>query len=366
MTHPTRCYYRETVTRRIEIDNFLVFKNYFEIDFCPGINVITGGNGTGKTTLLKLLYAVRSSFDNAEYWLQCDGTGNEVEIGEEPSPGSFDFVNINEYFSGDKKAESKVWLTDASCKTNGYDDSIIAHVNGDMVRIYFDVSGLDLTEDEEEYHNAVFIPEKDILSHARGLLALNHVRKISFDRTYMDIISCAEMGETKALSSMSRRILDKLSGITGGEVLYENGEFYMQKSNNLKIPFSFEASGYRKLGLLWKLIRNGLLERGSALFWDEPENSLNPDLMSDLVDVLLELQRGGVQIFISTHSDILARYFDANKMMNDNIKFFSLFEENGQIKADTVERFDLLEPNSLTQARISLYEKEVTKGVGNG
>ena len=41
---------------RIEIKDFLVFKDVFDMDFCSGVNVIIGGNATGKTTLLKCLY----------------------------------------------------------------------------------------------------------------------------------------------------------------------------------------------------------------------------------------------------------------------------------------------------------------------
>ncbi|MDR1135793.1 MAG: ATP-binding protein [Clostridiales Family XIII bacterium] len=41
---------------RVEIKDFLVFKGEFTMDFCPGVNVFIGSNGTGKTTLLKTLY----------------------------------------------------------------------------------------------------------------------------------------------------------------------------------------------------------------------------------------------------------------------------------------------------------------------
>jgi ABC-type multidrug transport system ATPase subunit len=33
-----------------------VFKGEFAADFCTGVNVFIGGNGTGKTTLLKEMY----------------------------------------------------------------------------------------------------------------------------------------------------------------------------------------------------------------------------------------------------------------------------------------------------------------------
>ena len=44
------------VIDRVEINDFLVFKGNFAVDFCPDINVLIGRNGTGKTTLMKVLY----------------------------------------------------------------------------------------------------------------------------------------------------------------------------------------------------------------------------------------------------------------------------------------------------------------------
>ena len=41
---------------RIHLENFTSFAN-LEQEFSPGINVIIGANGTGKTHLLKTLYA---------------------------------------------------------------------------------------------------------------------------------------------------------------------------------------------------------------------------------------------------------------------------------------------------------------------
>ena len=48
---------------RVEISDFLVFKGKFVTSFCPGVNVLIGENGTGKTTLLKLLYAATDALE---------------------------------------------------------------------------------------------------------------------------------------------------------------------------------------------------------------------------------------------------------------------------------------------------------------
>lgn len=62
-----------------------------------------------------------------------------------------------------------------------------------------------------------------------------------------------------------------------------------------------------------------IMKKGSVLFWDEPEANVNPLYISIIVDLLLELQRKGVQIFISTHDYMLASYFEVKKTAAINI-----------------------------------------------
>ena len=44
------------ILKSIKLENFTVFENII-CDFSPGINIFIGENGTGKTHLLKILYA---------------------------------------------------------------------------------------------------------------------------------------------------------------------------------------------------------------------------------------------------------------------------------------------------------------------
>jgi len=54
-------------------------------------------------------------------------------------------------------------------------------------------------------------------------------------------------------------------------VFVEEDRFYLKPENQAKIEFNLVAEGIRKIALLWQLIKNGTLEKGSVLFWDEPE-----------------------------------------------------------------------------------------------
>ena len=88
----------------------------------------------------------------------------------------------------------------------------------------------------------------------------------------------ASLPETREISGIMQGILEKISNAIDGTVILEDDSFYVLKRDGKKIDFSLEAEGLRKIGLLWKLIRNGLLEEGCSLLWDEPEANLNPEL----------------------------------------------------------------------------------------
>jgi predicted ATPase len=63
-----------------------------------------------------------------------------------------------------------------------------------------------------------------------------------------------------------------------------------------------------------------------------------------MVDILLELSRNGVQIFLATHSEILASYFNVLLKDDNKVMFYSLCKDGEQIKADKNELFDFLTP----------------------
>ena len=134
----------------------------------------------------------------------------------------------------------------------------------------------------------------------------------------------------------------------------------------ITLPFFIEASGFKKFGLLAILIQNEQIASGTVLFWGEQENGLNPALIPQMVDILFSLQREGVQIFIATHSEVLARYFNVNSNKTDRVQFYSLHVNGGGIiAADVNKQFDHLIPNNLTAEPVRLYEKEIDKAFTN-
>ena len=349
---------------QVEIKDFLVFKGEFSADFCSGINVLIGGNGTGKTTLIKAMYMVCDLAKNRNKFnpIENDKKNNEVNNLENEFHEEMHVNAIDQHFQ---------YIASTKGMINGYADE-----NGSIIdknepinltfRYGSDISTKITIYGVNDCKSFIFIPTNDMLSHSKGFLALDKERELPFDKTYIDILSKAELPVTRVITPNTERVINKIKKIIGGEVLYENDMFYVVNTNKIKTPFSLEASGFRKFGLLWKLLRNGLLEEGSILFWDEPENSLNPELIPVLVDILLTLSRYGVQIFLATHNYYLARYFDVKKSNDVSVMFHNLSKKhNGQIICKTTPKYIKIPDNLFEKASADLFDAVVEYAMGD-
>jgi AAA15 family ATPase/GTPase len=113
------------------------------------------------------------------------------------------------------------------------------------------------------------------------------------------------------------------------------------------------------------IIQNGTLLSGSVLFWDEPEANLNPALMGEVVEVILELQRMGVQVFLTTHNYLVLKEFDLRKQKGDQIRYLSLFrDESGGVAAKPSDSYPGVDPNAIATTFSDLYDRELKRSLG--
>lgn len=315
----------------------LTGKTTFKLEFCDGINVLIGENGVGKSTILKMIYA-------AAQWSSAPSAQESV-------------CGLRQFFSNHLKKSD-------SLKNSG-------EKNGDC---YYKVSdGANDFENNLSNHSiichnrwgelniqSVFIPTTEMLSHAKGFLAMNQKYNMPFDKTQVDIIVNASLPETREISPLVSKILDQISEVIDGTVIMEDDSFYVIKRDGRKIDFSLEAEGLRKLGLLWKLLRNGLLEENTILLWDEPEANLNPELYPLVAEILLELQRNKVQVFVATHSYNFAKYLEIRRTDKAQVIFHNLFSGAGSDRAiysQTAYKMEDIESNHMMIADNQLLDE---------
>ena len=335
-----------TITR-VKLENFTVFES-LDLEPSPGINVLIGANGTGKTHLMKVCYAalVRSDYPPADHFF--------YKLLDCFLPAGKDHLRLIGRGNPDKTARLDVFR--GSSFVRGELPKTIGFTNlpGSETSDDWDLSTL----------FATYIPAKDMLANAPGFRSLYAAREVHFEETYLDILDRAYLPALRnSAEFVPAWVLERLEAELGGKVTIHGEEFFLSGEKG-EIEFTLLAEGLRKLGLLWLLIRNGSLKPGSVLFWDEPETNLNPKLYGVVIEVLLELQRLGVQIFLATHDYVILRELDLQAKEGDEVAFHSLYRnDEGRIACHSTDKFLEIHPNAIMEAFDSIYDREIRRSL---
>lgn len=335
--------------KQIKIENYTVFQNH-KMEFGDGINVFIGENGTGKTHLMKLLYSAAQSAEprvSVAYKLVRTMLPDDYKIARllTRRPGS-SHANIKIVAQNEFENSNKNLTISFHSKTKKWDADVIGE-NG--------------WEESFQGEGSIFIPAKEILSNGYNLNAAVEKGNVLFDDTYLDILNSAKVDASLGRNEKSRSVLlNKIEKIIDGKVFYDakRDTFYLKKGSS-KQEFNLVSEGIRKMALIWQLVKNGMLEKGSVLFWDEPEANINPKYIPVIVDLLLVLSRSGVQIFVSTHDYFFSKYVETRKKESDGVLYHSLKKENEQLIIETSKEFALLEENGILEAARRLYREEI-------
>lgn len=328
---------------KAKLERFTAFAD-LEVQFSPGINAIIGENGTGKTHLMKVCYAA------------CDVAKTRGSFAEK-------LVGV---FMPANGAPGRL----IKRQTGQARGAVAVHRSERCLRATFstrarrpaavEVKGYGAWADQSL--ETVYIPVKDMLSNAPGFRSLYATREVRFEEVYRDILDKAYLPILRGPADKSRRqLLNALQKSMEGKVVVKDEDFFLyNKQGNLE--FSLLAEGIRKLGLLWVLIQNGVLQRGSVLFWDEPETNLNPKMFHTVMNILLELQRDGVQVFFATHNYAMLKELDLQMKSSDKVAFHSLYSvEANQIACYTTDRYLDIHPNAIDEAFDDLYDREIER-----
>lgn len=336
---------------KLQLEQFTVFK-HLSLDFSPGINIIIGENGTGKTHVLKSLYTVTAALN--------EGKRVSNKIVDVFFPRDKNIGRLVQRINKSSAATVRVWK-----KAN------VRSEKDKLLRLHFSNHTKDTLRwrngwKDEKNGQAIYIPVKEMLANAPGFLALYEKYDLHFEEVYADILHYANLPIPRGKPEPHRRkLLEKIKKEIQGRVVQKKETFYL-KNKQGELEFTLLAEGMRKLGLLWLLINNGSLYNGSYLFWDEPETNLNPKLMQMVVGILIELQRMGVQIFLSTHSYVILKEFDLQTGKDDKILFHSLYrcEESKEIESASTDNYLQITPNAIDDTFGNIIDREIDKTMG--
>lgn len=322
--------------KRLEILNFTVFGEA-DITFSKGLNVIIGANSTGKSHLLKLGYSAMKHSRNVDLAKSASKDQSGKDLGRQLMDcfQSETIGRLGRRIQGRSKTQIK---TTFEVKDAEFDFEFSTASQSEVK-----LSALPL---KSIPHNPVFLPAKEVLSFFYWLPELYKEYQLPIESTYADL--CNQLGVTlkrgPGIASVSE-LVETLEKIMGGKIVLENKRFYLQPRTGGGGNFEIDlvSEGFRKLGLLSYLLRNGTLSKDTALFWDEPEANLNNEIQKLLAEVLIQMAANGFQINIATHSLFLLKEIHIlSKEKGKKVNYINLSRDKNSTKV-TVTQSDSLD-----------------------
>lgn len=331
--------------------NSLELKNFgpihqFKCEKLGNINLIIGGNGTGKTILLKALY---SAMRTLEEYKRGNEPRNASEILADKLYWTFEIEKIGDLVS--KGADEPLSF---KLRFDGQDFSY--RFGKDTTKSIQTLENHVLPRSS----NSIFLPTKEVLSLHHIILQSRELSKtFGFDDTYLDLARALRQPPTGGRNyqpfAMSRK---NLSEILEGKVEYDEklGRWQFKKGNQ-KFPIGVTAEGIKKISILDTLLGNHYLDQNSVIFIDEPESALHPAAISKFLDIIAMLAEFGIQFFMASHSYFVIKklFLIAQKKERLSIPIISVKDDLW----DIANLREGLPDNPIIDESIQLYKEEV-------
>jgi AAA15 family ATPase/GTPase len=331
----------------------------------PEINVIIGKNDTGKTGLLKLLYATVKSIEI----FSLKTKSSEVSFKKELADKLFDTFMPRKNGLGDlvqKGSKEKLDVNITVIGSNGKYKQPIYYSFGDRTEKTVTACIEHVEPLPNNIMNALFVPAKEVLTAFSDIRNIrDNFYGVGFDDTYLDLIKALDLPTTKGrvadeLSSVNKNLEDLFEGKI--EQTGQKEQPFIFKKGNQQFAMQQTAEGIKKIGILTTLITNRQLGKGTILFMDEPETALHPDAVRQMVEMLVAMSRAGVQIFIATHSYFVIKQL-ANCAKRDklNISCWNLTKENEKLVGNSFQNLidGVLPSNTIIDEAIKMYDQEI-------
>jgi predicted ATPase len=263
------------------------------------ISLIIGGNSSGKTFLLKALYATLRAQEET-------GRGDDrrefAEVLSDKLYWTYQVEKLGDLVSkGDQNRLQASIVMDKNCS--------LAFEFGPDTRKKVTPLHNNLPK---RTANSIFLPAKEVLSLSKVILksALQD-KAFGFDATYVDLVLALQTPTVRGRNSdafaQSREMLEAMFH---GRVEYDTpkGSWVYRKGNS-RFSVNATAEGIKKIAILDTLLGNRYLSPESVIFIDEPESALHPAAINQLMEIFKILSDKGIQFFMATHS-----YFVVKKL----------------------------------------------------
>jgi energy-coupling factor transporter ATP-binding protein EcfA2 len=331
------------------------------LDGLGGVNVLIGENDTGKTALLKLLYATTKALE--QYFLQLAHKNEPfsrtlaaklLSTFQPPRNGLGELVSRG----NGTKLVAELTYADTACLNLRYafGPSTTAHIS-------------DCTEHIERYSPEVctlFVPAKEVLTAFEAIAATRETLDMyGFDDTYYDLIKALRLPIQRGMPAEElREASNELERLFSGRIepAAKAGMPFVFRRGNVEFTMPTTAEGIKKIGILSTLISNRQLRRRAVLFLDEPETALHPRAIRKLADILHLFAASNIQVFLSTHNFFLIKQLEIiARRHQTNYTCTSIVQgTNNKLTSTTTLLRDGLPSNPIIDETLAMLQDELS------
>ncbi|MCI1192606.1 AAA family ATPase [Calidifontimicrobium sp. SYSU G02091] len=352
--------------KRLNVEGFVAFQQRLDWKDHTSLNVIIGENDTGKTHLLKLLYAMTRAIEEHA----------KKQAGPEPKelsellasklrwtflPQKMELGRLVSRGAGQRLSVELCWNAGGYLKF-GFGKDTTVRINELQTNGLPELNG----------HKASFLPPKEILSIFDAIVATRESQELaSFDDTYYDLVQDYRQPTLQGkLQSNIKTALDHLKSVTGGgevEMTAEGSIVFRRGSEVFNMHQT--AEGIKKIGILSRLMRNRRLtpSGGCVLFVDEPEVNLHPKAIVLFAEMLHEYAQSGIQVYLTTHSYFLLKRLEqlARAHKTDYTLLDLRRAEGGGVTGLSSRLSKGLPMNPIVEESLRLFDRDVELELGS-
>ncbi len=287
-THDKRRY-----VSQVEVQNLGPF-DVLAVKFDRKVNVLVGDNGVGKTWLMRLIYSLVLGDEDAQ-------TDRDAFLRDTVED------RLRDGFLLDYEVMVRRGCQPIHSSARVYEGRRITNLSHNGAQVITTRMEIDVDRPASA-QAAVFIPSGDALAMMKGFE--RHDDEVAlrdcFGRTYADLAVDARPVDTPVANPKLNGVAAALRQELGGVVVKNWFGYHLRADvDGAETPIFAMSEGHRKVALLAMLIARGSVDQGTTLFWDQPDSSIGPRLLTVIARVLRDLAELGVQIIVSTHSPVL-------------------------------------------------------------
>lgn len=289
--------------RKLVVEGLTVFPHKAAFDFVPGVNIIVGGNDSGKSHLMKLCYAI-SRWGEKSQRREFPETWAEERRLARCLLNTFGTRELSALIS--RYSTTRETLVHASL--TGEKAPLGSAELGFSFRAEGEENVLNISTMPQRFlqENALYLPPREVLSLFPCYLQVGKHYPDLLDAAAHDLCQALEDEPTHPPEPL-RRVQRLIALLLRGQLQRRGSRFVLRRGSDDTLDQNLVAEGFKRLGTISLLIANGALRPGSTLYWDEPEMNINAAHLPLLCGIMLGLCEAGLQLVVTTHSLFLLR-----------------------------------------------------------